>query len=62
MIDELEDTIGSEALASMLTMTLAEMPATMALITVANAEGDLEKMRRGIHDMGSNFGSYGGTD
>jgi len=48
-------------LATMLTMTLAEMPATMALITAANAEGDLDKIRREVHDMGSNFGSYGGT-
>ena len=61
MINELEQTIGSEPLATMLTMTLAEMPATMALITAANAEGDLDKIRREVHDMGSNFGSYGGT-
>lgn len=52
---------GHGFLASMLTMTLAEMPASMAQITAANAEGDLEKMRREVHDMGSNFGSYGGT-
>ncbi|MEP4380794.1 MAG: PAS-domain containing protein [Alphaproteobacteria bacterium] len=59
ILDQLEETIGREAIASMLAMTLAEVPATVALITAANAEGDLDKMRREVHDMGSNFGSYG---
>ena len=43
----------------MLSMTVAEAPATVALITAANAEGDLDKIRKEVHDMGSNFGSYG---
>lgn len=59
ILDQLEETIGREAVASMLSMTVAEVPATVALITAANAEGDLEKMRKEVHDMGSNFGSYG---
>jgi len=59
MIDELEETIGAESLGSMLSMTLGEMPATAALITAASASGDLEKVRKEVHDMGSNFGSYG---
>lgn len=59
MIDELEATIGAEAIGSMLGMTLAEMPATAALIKAASASGDLEKVRKEVHDMGSNFGSYG---
>ncbi|MBO6782482.1 MAG: PAS-domain containing protein, partial [Alphaproteobacteria bacterium] len=61
MLDQLEETIGEDAVGSMLSMTLGEMPATMALITAANAEGDLDKMRKEVHDMGSNFGSYGAT-
>lgn len=61
ILGQLEDTIGQEALGSMLSMTLAEVAATVALITAANAEGDLEKMRKEVHDMGSNFGSYGAT-
>ncbi|MDA0786602.1 MAG: Hpt domain-containing protein [Proteobacteria bacterium] len=40
-------------------MTLAEVPATVALITAANADGDLDRIRKEVHDMGSNFGSYG---
>tara|TARA_R110002110_G_scaffold414147_2_gene643394 strand:+ start:118388 stop:123502 length:5115 start_codon:yes stop_codon:yes gene_type:complete len=59
ILDQLEETIGREAVASMLSMTVAEVPATVALITAANAEGDLDKMRKEVHDMGSNFGSYG---
>ena len=59
VLDQLEETIGREAVASMLSMTVAEVPATVALITAANAEGDLDKIRREVHDMGSNFGSYG---
>lgn len=59
ILDQLEETIGGEAVASMLSMTVAEAPATVALITAANAEGDLDKMRKEVHDMGSNFGSYG---
>lgn len=61
MIDELEETIGSEALASMLSMTLADVPATVALIQAASMAGDLEKIGREVHDLGSNFGSYGAT-
>lgn len=59
ILDQLEEAIGHEAVASMLSMTVAEAPATVALITAANAEGDLDKMRKEVHDMGSNFGSYG---
>ena len=59
ILDQLEETIGREAVASMLSMTVAEAPATVALITAANAEGDLDKIRKEVHDMGSNFGSYG---
>lgn len=59
ILDELENTIGSEALGTMLTMTLAEMPATAALIGAASASGDLDMVRKEVHDMGSNFGSYG---
>ncbi len=59
ILDQLEETIGREAVAGMLTMTVAEVPATVSLITAANAEGDLDKIRREVHDMGSNFGSYG---
>jgi two-component system, sensor histidine kinase and response regulator len=59
ILDQLEDTIGREAVASMLSMTVAEVPATVALITAANAVGDLDKIRKEVHDMGSNFGSYG---
>lgn len=61
VLDQLEETIGREAVASMLSMTMAEVPATVALITAANAEGDLDKIRREVHDMGSNFGSYGAS-
>ena len=61
MLDELEATIGRESLDQMLSMTLAEMPATVALIGAANASGDLEMVRKEVHDMGSNFGSYGAT-
>jgi HPt (histidine-containing phosphotransfer) domain-containing protein len=35
------------------------MPATAALIGAASASGDLEMVRKEVHDMGSNFGSYG---
>ncbi|MGB0571961.1 MAG: Hpt domain-containing protein [Alphaproteobacteria bacterium] len=59
ILDQLEETIGREAVASMLSMTVAEVPATVALITAANVEGDLDKIRLEVHDMGSNFGSYG---
>ena len=59
ILDQLEETIGREAVASMLSMTLAEVPATVALITAANADGDLDRIRKEVHDMGSNFGSYG---
>jgi HPt (histidine-containing phosphotransfer) domain-containing protein len=59
ILDQFEEMIGHEAVASMLSMTVAEVPATVALITAANAVGDLDKMRRQVHDMGSNFGSYG---
>lgn len=56
---QLEETIGREAVASMLSMTVAEVSATVALITAANVEGDLDKILLEVHDMGSNFGSYG---
>ena len=59
MLDQLEETIGAEAIGEMLSMTFAEAPATVALIAAANATGDLEKMRKEVHDLGSNFGSYG---
>lgn len=59
IIDQLEETIGLEAVAGMLSMTIAETPATVALISAASAEGDLDMMRREVHDMGSNYGSYG---
>ncbi len=61
MLDELEATIGRESLGQMLSMTLAEMPATVALIGAASASGDLDMVRKEVHDMGSNFGSYGAT-
>ena len=56
---KLEETVGSEALANMATITLASAPVTMALIQAANDEGDLEKMYREAHDMGNNFGIFG---
>ena len=55
----LEETVGSEAVANMVAISLASAPATMALIQAANAEGDLAKMNREAHDMGSNFGNFG---
>jgi CheY-like chemotaxis protein/PAS domain-containing protein len=55
VIEQLQETIGQDALATMLSMTLAETPATMALISAASAKGDLEKMRKEVHDMGSNL-------
>ncbi|MFT5181350.1 MAG: PAS domain S-box-containing protein [Alphaproteobacteria bacterium] len=55
----LEETVGSDAVANMVSVTLASAPATMALIQAASAEGDLEKMRQEAHDMGSNFGNLG---
>ena len=61
MLDELEATIGRESLGQMLSMTLAEMPATVALIGAASASVDLDMVRKEVHDMGSNFGSYGAT-
>ncbi len=61
MIDQLEDTIGAEAIGTMLNMSLADLPATVALIQAASVAGDLEKIRKEIHDLGSNFGSYGAT-
>lgn len=59
VLDQLEETIGQEALNGMLAMTVAEAPATVALISAVNADGDLEMMRHEVHDMRSNFGSYG---
>jgi two-component system sensor histidine kinase/response regulator len=61
MIDQLEEMIGSAALGEMLSMTLADAPATVALVSAAASMGDLDKMRKEVHDMGSNFGSYGAT-
>lgn len=61
MIDQLEGTIGTDAIGSMLGMTLSEIPATVALIQAASMAGDLEKIRKEVHDLGSNFGSYGAT-
>lgn len=61
MIDQLEDTIGAEAIGTMLNMSLADLPATVALIQAASVAGDLEKIRKEVHDLGSNFGSYGAT-
>lgn len=61
MLDELEATIGRESLGRLLNMTLAEMPATAALIGAASASGDLDMVRKEVHDIGSNFGSYGAT-
>lgn len=61
MLDELEKTIGAEAIGSMLGMTLTEVPATVALIQAASMAGDLEKIRKEVHDLGSNFGSYGAS-
>jgi HPt (histidine-containing phosphotransfer) domain-containing protein len=55
----LEATVGSDAVANMVSITLASAPATMALIQAASAEGNLEKMRQEAHDMGSNFGNLG---
>ncbi len=57
--NSLEETVGSEALANMVSITLASAPATMALIQAANTEGDLEKMKSEAHDLGSNFGNLG---
>ncbi|MCZ6838706.1 MAG: ATP-binding protein [Alphaproteobacteria bacterium] len=57
----LEETVGSDAVANMVAISLASAPATMALIQAANAEGDLEKMKREAHDLGSNFGNLGAT-
>lgn len=59
VFQNLEETVGSEAIADMSAITLASAPATMALIQAANAEGDLEKMYREAHDMGNNFGNFG---
>ena len=55
----LKETVGSDAVANMIAITLASAPATMALIEAANAEGDLEKMNREAHDMGNHFGNFG---
>lgn len=55
----LVETVGADAVANMVGITLASAPATMALIQAANAEGDLEKIRREAHDIGSNFGNFG---
>ncbi len=57
--NHLVDTVGSDAAANMVAITIASAPATMALIQAANAEGDLEKMYREAYDMGSNFNSLG---
>ena len=57
--DRLVDTVGHEAAADMVALTIASAPATMALIQAANAEGDVEKMYREAYDMGSNFNSLG---
>ena len=61
MIDQLEDTIGAEAIGTMLNMSHADLPATVALIQAASVAGDLEKIRKEVHDLGSNFGRYGAT-
>ncbi len=61
MIDQLEEMIGSVALGEMLLMTLADAPATVALVSAAASMGDLDKMRKEVHDTGSNFESYGAT-
>jgi PAS domain S-box-containing protein len=55
----LEETIGADSVVNMVGIALASAPATMALIQAANAEGDLEKIRKEAHDMGSNFGNFG---
>ena len=55
----LVETVGGDAAANMVSITIASAPATMALIQAANAEGDLEKMYREAYDMGSNFNSLG---
>jgi len=55
----LQETVGREAIADMIAITMASAPATMALIQAASAEGDLEKMHREAYDMGSTFGNLG---
>lgn len=55
----LEDTVGSESVASMASITLASASATMAFIQAANTEGDLDKMYREAHDLGNSFGNFG---
>ncbi|NNE85624.1 MAG: response regulator [Alphaproteobacteria bacterium] len=55
----LEETVGADAVANMVGITLGSAAATMALIQAANAEGDLEKIKREAHDLGSNFGNFG---
>jgi len=55
----LEETVGSKAIADMVAITMASAPATMALIQAASAEGDLDKMHREAYDMGSTFGNLG---
>jgi PAS domain S-box-containing protein len=57
--NHLVETVGDDAAANMVSITIASAPATMALIQAANAEGDLEKMYREAYDMGSNFNSLG---
>src|SRR3546814_5296669 len=43
----------------MVSMAIAAAPGAMATIASASAEGDLDAIRREVHDLGSNFGSYG---
>ena len=57
--NNLEETVGSEAIADLVAITTASAPATMALIQAASAEGDLDKMHREAYDMGSTFGNLG---
>jgi len=59
VFNELEETLGCEAIADMVAITMATAPATMALIQAASAEGDLDKMHREAYDMGSTFGNLG---
>jgi len=56
---KLEETVGAEAIADMVSITIVDAPATMALIQAASAEGDLEKMYREAYDMGSSFANIG---
>lgn len=58
-VRQLEETVGSDEIATMVSMAIAQVPPAMALIQAANAAGDLEKMREEAHDIGSNFGNFG---